>query len=90
MQTPARRHNATSPLGRLKQRDGGGSAVLLPKALKGWPQINAFAESGLFPAAKGTAPPLIALLICEIHRATRRKKQKQTSLRKGAGKCRFE
>lgn len=63
----AQRRNVTSLQGCLEQCDGG-SAVLLPKALKGWPQINAFAQPESFLAAKGTARPLIALLICEIRR----------------------
>lgn len=47
----------------LKQCDGG-SAAFLPKALKRWPQINAFTPPEWFLAAKGTARPLIALLSC--------------------------
>lgn len=44
------------------------SAVVLPKALKGRPQINELAQPESFLVVKGTARPLIALLICEIRR----------------------
>lgn len=44
------------------------SAVVLPKALKGRPQINELAQPESFLVVKGTAQPIIALLICEIQR----------------------